>query len=58
MIQTVFHSGGLPPAEGLAALDSAWRTSSHPMRLVSRTPHGFRATVGELDLGPRKTWCT
>ncbi len=52
VVQTVFQSDALRPVESFAALDSMWRTSRHPMRVVSRTPATFRATIRELDLGP------
>lgn len=51
MIQTVFQSDILPPAERLDRFNDFHVNSCHPMRATSPDPEGFGATVRAVDLG-------
>jgi AraC-like DNA-binding protein len=50
MIETVFRSDDLRPADRLACFDDFQVNSPHPMRVTSEIPEKFSATARALDL--------
>lgn len=51
MLQTVFQSDALPPAERLDRFSDFHVNSCHPMRVTGPGREGFGATVRAVDSG-------